>query len=176
MARTTVKHVFRVIASIFAVIYFLIDLVLLTLVYPLGRWIGRLRVMHRIETWVQGLNRYQTLALFLLVFAPMELIKPIGGFMMKIGYYRGGLAFIIIGTAIKLTVLERLFNMAKPKLLTFRLFAVPYGWVTAASAWIKATPVWQAMLAARQRITAKMRLWRAAARASGRRMLAALRL
>ncbi len=139
------KRIWKPILITLAIVYFLIDLLFLTFVRPLSRALRRLAVMARIQAWIDTLNRYQAMTLFLIPMVTLEPIKPIGFWMMAHHKFWLGLIVIAIGEVVKLTLVERLFHMTKTHLMTFKWFAWCLKKWGEATNYIKSLPVWQKM-------------------------------
>ena len=57
----------------------------------------------------------------------LEPIKPIGFVLLAHKHHLAATLLIIVGEVVKLTLFEQLFDMTKPKLMSFRWFAWCYG-------------------------------------------------
>jgi hypothetical protein len=139
------KRVLKPIIVVLAVLYFLIDLLFLSIVRPVGRWLMRLPIIQRLQTWIDTLNRYTALALFLLPVVLLEPVKPLGFYLMAHRHFWFGLGLIIIVEFVKLTLIERLFHMTQSKLMTFGWFAWCYHRWEATIAHFRSLPIWRAM-------------------------------
>jgi hypothetical protein len=130
----------------FAVLYFLIDALFFALIKPLGTWLSKLRVFARVGSWVRSLGPYPTLALFVIPFVVLEPIKPVGLYLIATGWVIDGTLVISVGEVLKITIVERLFQVGRDKLMTIPAFARCYEFVMSLRAYLEALPVWQAML------------------------------
>jgi hypothetical protein len=126
-----------------ALIYFLIDALFLSLVRPIGRWLMALPAVRRLQAWIDGTNRYTALALFLVPVALLEPVKPLGLYLIARDRRVLGLCILVAGELVKVTLLDRVFQMTKPKLMTFRWFAWCYVQWTAIMERIRSHPVWR---------------------------------
>lgn len=140
-----------------ALIYFLIDALFLSLVRPIGRWLMALAVVRRLQAWIDGINRYAALALFLVPLALLEPVKPLGFYLIARDRRVLGLCILVAGELVKVTLLDRVFQMTKPKLMTFPWFAWCYAQWTAIAERIRSHPVWRQI---RDRLRA-LRRWAA---------------
>ena len=75
---TFLRYAARAIFLTIAVLYFLIDLIFLSVVRPLRRRLMALRWARGLREWVSTLNRYAVLVLLLVPWLILEPIKPIG--------------------------------------------------------------------------------------------------
>ena len=126
-----------------AVAYFLIDAFFVLLVRPIGRWLDRVPAFLRIATWIKSLGAYPSLFLFIVPLIVLEPIKPLGLYLISTGRQVGGVLFIIVGEAIKVLVLERVFRITRPKLMSFRAFAWAYNRVIRLFAYIQSLHMWK---------------------------------
>jgi hypothetical protein len=133
------SRLLRPIATLFAVGYFLLDALAYWVVRPVVRRIARLPLFGRIGRWVAGLGPYPSLILVLVPLALLEPAKLVGAWLVATGRPTAGVAVIVGAELVKIILVERLFHVAKPKLLTIGWFAWGYVRVTAWFAWLKET-------------------------------------
>lgn len=156
------RWVLRPVVTTVAVLYFLIDAVVLGMIRPFAAWVGGWPIFARVARWVAGLGPYPTLVLLLVPLAILEPAKPLGLYLMGIGHVLEGVVVIGAAEVLKITLVERLFHMSRDKLLTIPAFAWGYVRVVRWLDWLKALPAWQAVLRAWRRVTeAARRLARA---------------
>ena len=106
-----------------AAVYFTVDLAFLSLIRPLRR---RLLGGGRIHGWIDGLNCYAALSLVLVPLAILEPVKPLGFYLTAKGHLVSGGSLIAMGEIVKVTLVEQVIEITKPKLLSFRWFAWMY--------------------------------------------------
>jgi hypothetical protein len=92
---------------------------------PQSRTRGRLSNARR---FVEGLGPYQSLTLLLVPTAIVEPLKLVAVAVAGAGHWITGTAMIVIAYAASLLLVERLFAIVKPKLLTLPWFARLWGW------------------------------------------------
>src|SRR6266849_9237493 len=160
----SMKRIAHVIVVVVAIVYFLIDAIFLALVGPLVGWIERRAIFPRVRAWIVSRGAYTSLALFLVPLILLEPVKPVGLYLIGTRHPAAGILVIAIGELIKLTMLERLFQLSKDKLLSFRWFRWSHDRVVGWIAFVKALPPWQMVLRRYREI-----------RATGRRLAAWLR-
>ncbi|MCG5241716.1 hypothetical protein [Azospirillum doebereinerae] len=162
--RSVLRRVLRPLVTVLALAYFLIDALVYWVVRPFARWIGRLPVFGRVAGWAAGLRPYPALLLVLLPLAILEPAKPVAAWLFATG--RPWPALLVLGGAelVKLTLVERLFHLTRPKLLTIPWFAWIYARAVRGLDWLKALPPWQAVRRAARRL-----------REAGRRVAALVR-
>ena len=140
------RHVARAILLAVAALYFLIDLIFFSVIRPLRRRLMALKCVRRLREWVGGLNRYAALLVLLVPWLILEPVKPIGFFLFAHKHHFAATLLIVGGEVVKLTLFEQLFDMTKPKLMSFRWFAWCYNRWTAAIEYLRSQPLWHRML------------------------------
>jgi hypothetical protein len=78
--------------------------------------------------FVEGLGPYQSLVLLLIPTAIVEPLKLVALAVAGEGHWITGTAMIVIAYAASLLLVERLFTIVKPKLLTLPWFARLWDW------------------------------------------------
>ena len=131
-----------------AVVYFLLDALAYWVVRPVLRRIAQVPVFARLSrwagAWIAGLGPYPSLALVLVPLALLEPAKLVGAWLLATGQPLAGAAVIAGTELVKIVLVERLFHITKPKLLTIGWFARGYGWVIAWLDWLKETAPYRA--------------------------------
>jgi hypothetical protein len=130
----------------FAALYFLIDALFFSLIKPLGIWLAKLPIFDRIGSWVRSLSPYATLVLFIIPFVLLEPIKPVGAYLIASGHVIDGVLLISIGEILKITIVERLFQVGRDKLMSIPAFARAYEYLMSLRSYLHSLPIWQAML------------------------------
>jgi len=105
------------------------------------RWIARVSEQLRITAWIRSLGPYSSLALFLVPLIVLEPVKPVSVYLMGSGHSTEGLLVLIIGEALKILFLERIFQITRPKLMSFRWFAWAYGKIQRVFAYLMALTI-----------------------------------
>lgn len=125
--------------------YFLLDTLVLSFIRPLERRLMRATIFRHMQGWIDGLNRYAALALFLIPLALLEPVKPVGFYMIVHKKHLLGLIILSGGELLKVTLLEWVFSMTKPQLMTFKWFAWCYIKWGAFVAVVQLSPAWLTM-------------------------------
>lgn len=160
MPRRGAGRVLSPVVAVLAFIYFLIDALFLPPLRLLGRWLGSFNLFVRLGDWIRTLGPYQTLALFLVPLIILEPVKPVAAYLLATGHYTRSVAVLVIGEILKVTIVERLFHVGRPKLMGIPAFAWTYNYVMAWYAWFEALPPWQAVLRHVRAIKAQVRaIW-----------------
>ena len=109
-----------------AILYLLLD----ALVLPLVRWIvrplARLPVYERVAAWLAVRSPYAALALLLVPLVILEPVKPVGLYLIATRRVTVGLVVLALGELLKLVLVERLYDICLPKLLMIPAFAWGY--------------------------------------------------
>ena len=156
--RATLRHTLRRVgrAALYgiAAVYFIIDLLFLSLIPPLRRRpLGSGRLHH----WIEGLNRYVALALVLVPLAILEPVKPVAFYLTAKGHVLSGGTVLGLGEIIKVTLVEQVIEITKPKLMSFRWFAWAYGQWESVMDRLRSIEAWQAIRRQFHAIVARVR-------------------
>ena len=140
-----------------AILYLLID----ALVLPLVRWIvrplARLPVYERIAAWLAVRSPDAALALLLVPLVILEPVKPVGLYLIATRRVTTGLVVLVLGELLKLVLVERLYHICLPKLLMIPAFAWGYRVVTRWLMLIRETRAVRAAMRAIDRARAAVR-------------------
>jgi hypothetical protein len=143
--RRLLRALFKPLLIIAAVIYFLIDLLLLAALRPFLKRFSDLRLFQLLARWIASLGPYTTLGIFLIPLILFEPVKPLGGYLIATGHILNGVLILALGEVLKIVVLERLFHVAKPKLMSIELFSTAYMHLMDWWNWMRALPPWRAV-------------------------------
>jgi hypothetical protein len=77
----------------------------------------------RLRRWIEGLGPYQSLLLLAVPTSLVEPLKLVGVAIAGAGHWITGIVAIVCAYAASLLLVERLFRIVKPKLLTLPWFA-----------------------------------------------------
>src|ERR1700692_4114695 len=111
---------------IFATAYFIVDAVLSYVTHPVAAWLARKKLFESTRLWVISLRPYPSLALFAVPVVMLEPAKPLAGYLIGTGHFFAGAVTFIMAEVLKLTFLERLFQLNRNKLLLLPAFAWGY--------------------------------------------------
>jgi hypothetical protein len=140
------RHVARAILLAVVALYFLIDLIFFSVIRPLRRHVMALSWIKNLRKWVGRRNRYSALLLLLVPWLILEPVKPIGFLLFAHKHHLAATLLIVGGEMMKLTLFEQLFDMTKPKLMSFRWFAWCYCRWRATIEYLRSLPLWSRML------------------------------
>jgi len=127
------------------VLYFLLDAIFLSFIRPIFRLLARLGLLDRITRAIESLGPYTTLVLFVVPLAVLEPAKPVGLYLIAEGHYVHGVIVIACAELLKIAIVERIYHIGKPKLMTIPLFARIHDFAAGWLDWLKGMPAWQAV-------------------------------
>src|SRR6478752_4125626 len=142
----------KVLGYLLIAIYFVVDLAFDTVTRPLSAWIGRLRILQRLNTWIATLAPYPALALFSVHVVILEPVKPIGALRVSAGHVMEGTLTIVLGEILKITLVERLFRLTRDRLMQIPIFAFLYDHWVRIHDWITSSEIWQWMRGQAERL------------------------
>jgi hypothetical protein len=144
--RYWLKQILKGVALTIAVLYFLIDALFLSIVRFIFKRLANIPVVIRVSAWIASLGPYPTLALFLIPIILLEPVKPVAAYLIAKSHAVYGVLLIIVGEAIKIAIVERMFQMNRDKLMSIPAFAWAYNLVMPWLDYLRALPAWQAVL------------------------------
>ena len=111
---------------IIATLYFVVDGVFSHITRPITVWLAKQKLLERARLWVTSLRPYPSLALFAIPVIILEPAKPLAGYLLGTGHFFLGAVTFIAAEVLKLTLVERLFQLNREKLLSIPAFAWGY--------------------------------------------------
>ncbi len=129
---------------IFAAVYFVIDGLFSYVTQPIAAWIAERRLFSRVRRWIISLGPHASLALFAVPVIILEPAKPLAGYLIATGHFFAGAVTFITAEVLKLTFVERLFQLNREKLLSIPAFAWGYQYWRHVMEVIKSLEVWKA--------------------------------
>jgi hypothetical protein len=163
--RRLIKKALTPFVMVIAALYFLVDALFYAIIKPITDWIGRLDIFPRMRVWIRSLGPYQMLALFLVPLIILEPVKPVAAYLWVQKQYTASVLVFTVGEILKVTIVERLFQLGRDKLMTIRAFAWTYNFIEGWISYLKSLPPWQAVM---RRVVA--------VKAQARRIAAAIKL
>lgn len=155
------QRALRLLAEIVVAVYVIVDSVVFALFRPVVRWLSRLRVVQRIERWIQSLPPYVILVVMVVPFIIAELAKVFAVYWMAEGHFRVGMTIFIGAYVVSIFVCERILHAGKAQLLTIPWFAWIYNWIMALRDgilnWFRQTAIWRAAATLKASAAATMR-------------------
>jgi hypothetical protein len=156
--RRGVRRVLTPVVVVVATLYFLIDALFLWFVRPIAAWLGRLHILEGIRDRIRSLGPYPMLALFLVPLIILEPVKPVALYLLGTGHFVAGTLVLVLGEVLKITLVERLFQLGKDKLMTIPAFAWAHDFLMRWLGYLQSLPPWQAVLRHYRVIKARARL------------------
>ena len=154
------RRIFRPLGFVLVALYFAVDALFSYVTRPIVGCIGGLRIFGKIRAWIVSLNAYSALALFAVPVIVLEPVKPVAAYLMATGHLASGLGSLVGAEILKLTVVERLFQLNRSKLLSIRAFAWGYGYWKQMVDWVQSTKAWRAILLLKARYVETLRGFR----------------
>ena len=137
------NRVLKAFVFVLAATYFLVDAIFLSFAKSVANWIAEHWIFESLRAWIVSLPPYPTLALFALPVAILEPVKPMAAYLVGTGHVGTGLAFLVAGEILKLTLIERLFCLSRDKLMSIPAFAWAYWKYRGAKDCITSMKAWQ---------------------------------
>jgi hypothetical protein len=129
---------------ILATVYFVVDGVFSYLTRPITEWIAKKKLFERARLWIASLGPYPSLALFAVPVIILEPAKPLAGYLLATGHFFAGAVIFITAEVLKLTFVERLFQLNREKLLSITAFAWGYRYWRHMMDVVESMEVWRA--------------------------------
>jgi hypothetical protein len=126
-----------------ATVWFIIDGVFSYITAPLAAWLSKTKLLERMRRWVTSLGPYPSLALFAVPLILLEPAKPLSGYLIGTGHFFAGAVVFITAEVLKLTVVERLFQLNKDKLLSIPAFAWGYAYWRRMMDFLESSAAWR---------------------------------
>src|SRR6202011_1184611 len=111
---------------VLATMYFIVDGVFSHVTQPVTVWIAKKKIFERARIWVVSLRPYPSLALFAVPVIILEPAKPLAGYLAATGHFWAGAITFVAAEVLKLSLVERLFQLNRKKLLSIPAFAAGY--------------------------------------------------
>lgn len=147
------RHVLQFPVAIVMAAYYALTAVIEPIVTPIARMLARLRVLAKLRAAIERLGPYPSL---ILLAVPVIVIEPlkIGALaILASGRIVLGTVSLVISHGLSLILIERLFEVVKPKLLMLPWFAKVWGWFTDLRdqllTWIRSTWAWSLVIRVR---------------------------
>lgn len=129
---------------ILVTVYFVVDGVFSHVMQPITVWLAKKKLFERARIWVISLRPYPSLALFAVPVILLEPAKPLAGYLMGTGHLFAGAVTFITAEVLKLTFVERLFQLNRKKLLSIPAFAWGYRYWRHMMDVVESMEVWKA--------------------------------
>src|SRR5712671_4690140 len=127
-----------------ATVYFVVDGVLSHVTQPITVWLAKKTLFERVRLWIISLGPYPSLALFAVPVIILEPAKPLSAYLIGTGHFFAGAVTFITAEVLKLTFVERLFQLNRNKLLSIPAFAWGYQYWRRMMDAVESMEVWKA--------------------------------
>ena len=129
---------------VLATVYFVLDGLFSYVTRPITAWISKKRIFERTRRWIVSLRPYPSLALFAVPVIILEPAKPLAGYLAATGHFFAGAMTFIAAEVLKLSFVERLFQLNRNKLLSIPAFAAGYRYWRRMMDFLESTIGWRA--------------------------------
>ena len=129
---------------VLATVYFVLDGLFSYLTRPITSWISKKQIFERTRRWIVSLRPYPSLALFAVPVIILEPAKPLAGYLAATGHFFAGAMTFIVAEVLKLSFVERLFQLNRNKLLSIPAFAAGYRYWRRMMNVVESLEVWKA--------------------------------
>jgi hypothetical protein len=129
---------------ILATLYFVVDGIFSYVTGPIAAWLAASNFFERIRLWIVSLRPYPALALFAVPVLILEPAKPLAGYLLGTGHFFAGAVTFITAEVLKLTLVDRLFQLNRAKLLSIPAFAWGYRYWRHMMDVVESLEVWKA--------------------------------
>jgi hypothetical protein len=128
---------------VFATAYFVLDGLFSYVTRPVALWMSKMRILDRTRRWIVSLRPYPSLALFAVPVIILEPAKPLAGYLAATGHVCAGAVTFVAAEVLKLSFVERLFQLNRKKLLSIPAFAAGYNYWRRMMDVVESLEVWK---------------------------------
>jgi hypothetical protein len=137
-------RIWKIPLFVLATAYFVLDALFSYVTRPVTVWISKLRIWERARRWIVSLRPYPSLALFAVPVIILEPAKPLAGYLAATGHFFAGAITFVTAEVLKLSFVERLFQLNRKKLLSIPAFASGYKYWRRIMDVLESLEVWKA--------------------------------
>jgi hypothetical protein len=137
-------RIWKIPLFVLATAYFVLDALFSYVTRPVTVWISKLRIWERARRWIVSLRPYPSLALFAVPVIILEPAKPLAGYLAATGHFFAGAITFVTAEVLKLSFVERLFQLNRKKLLSIPAFASGYKYWRRMMDVLESLEVWKA--------------------------------
>jgi hypothetical protein len=129
---------------VLATAYFVLDGLFSYVTRPVAVWMSNMRFLEQTRRWIASLRPYPSLALFAVPVIILEPAKPLAGYLAATGHFYAGAITFVTAEVVKLSIVERLFQLNRRKLLSIPAFAAGYEYWRRMMDVMESLEVWKA--------------------------------
>jgi hypothetical protein len=159
--RRILKLALAPVALVLAILYFLIDGIVLSLIRQPMAWLMHRPLVARLMAQIARLGPYATLALMLVPIVVLEPLKPVALYLLAKKHVLAGTTLLVVAEVLKVVIVERLFHLSRSKLMHIPAFARVYHFAAGWLRYLEALPPWQFVMRRVEEIKAAARRMRA---------------
>jgi hypothetical protein len=137
-------RVWKIPLFVLATAYFVLDGLFSYVTRPVAAWLGGMQIFERTQRWIVSLRPYPSLVLFAVPVILLEPVKPLAGYLVATGHLVTAAITFVTGEVLKLTCVERLFQLNRKKLLSIPAFAAGYKYWRRMMDVVESLEIWKA--------------------------------
>jgi hypothetical protein len=137
-------RIWKIPILVLATAYFVLDGLFSYVTRPVALWMSKMRILDRTRRWIVSLRPYPSLALFAVPVIILEPAKPLAGYLAATGHVCAGAVTFVAAEVLKLSFVERLFQLNRKKLLSIPTFAAGYKYWRRMMDVVESLEVWKA--------------------------------
>jgi hypothetical protein len=137
-------RIWKIPILVLATAYFVLDGLFSYVTRPVALWMSKMRILKRTRRWIVSLRPYPSLALFAVPVIILEPAKPLAGYLAATGHVCAGAVTFVAAEVLKLSFVERLFQLNRKKLLSIPAFAAGYKYWRRMMDVVESLEVWKA--------------------------------
>ena len=140
------RRAMQIPAAALMAVYYLLTALVSPIVKPIVRSLLRMKLLQTLRVRIERWGPYPSLILLAVPIITIEPLKIGALGILASGRFVLGIAALIVSHGLSLLIIERLFEVVKPKLLTLGWFAIIWGWFVTVRdeilAWLYSTWAW----------------------------------
>jgi hypothetical protein len=141
--RRPLKLALTPVGLVLAILYFLIDGIVLSLIRKPAAWLAHRPLVARLMAQIARLGPYATLVLILVPIALLEPLKPLALYLIAKKHVVLGTTILVLAEVLKVVIVERLFHLSRNKLMSIPAFSWVYRFTERWLGYLQALPPWQ---------------------------------
>jgi hypothetical protein len=156
----TIKRKFITLLQLLLVIIFILfeEIIWEGVAKPIYEWVHSLKVLQRVEVWLQGVNAAVILVIFVIMLASVEILGIYAGILFVSGQVTFGLMLYLTKIPIAAFTFW-MFRVTESKLMQFGWFKWIYEKIMTAIEWLKSLEIYQSTMYTLKKTKEKIKGW-----------------
>jgi hypothetical protein len=156
----TIKHKLITLLQLLLVIIFILfeEIIWEGIARPIYTYVHSLKVLQRVEAWLQGVNATVILVIFVVMLASVEMLGIYAGILFVSGQVALGLMLYLTKVPIAAFTFW-MFRVTESKLMQFGWFRWLYEKMMAAIGWLKSLEIYQSTMHKLKKTKEKIKGW-----------------